>query len=122
VRELGGATIEGAEKAVVLRDPQHRGRGVQRPGRAVEDDQHAVAGRLHLATAGPLELSPDCFEVLRQELPPRAVAEASDELRRAHQIREEECGEDALRMPVGKPAKGKSMPRRPERMTPTWRA
>ena len=61
-----------------------------RPGRAVEGGEEAVAHRLHLAAAVQGELAPDRGVVALEQLPPAAVAELGRLLGRADDVGEED--------------------------------
>src|SRR6516164_619442 len=83
--------IEG-NPAQALADSQRAPNG---PGRAVESDEEAVAGGIHLAAAEPADLPADYCVVLGQQLAPAVVAELSRPPGRADDVGEKHCGQAA---------------------------
>ena len=69
-----------------------------RPGRAVERGEEAVADDLDLVPAEALELAPDDPVVVRQQALPAAVAELGRQLRRADDVGEQDGREHAARL------------------------
>src|SRR5206468_3485570 len=75
-----------------------RTRARNRPGRAVEGGEEAIAGRVHLIAAKAAELDANSLVVVLQQLAPRAVAELGRPGRRADDVGEKHGGEHAVRL------------------------
>ena len=76
---------------------QGRG-GEDRPRRAVEGREEPVTRRVELPSLEPRELSTNDRVMLLQELAPSRVSEARRQLRRTHDVGEQDRGKHALRL------------------------
>src|SRR6266550_4318210 len=73
-----------------------RARGPNGTGRPVEAGEEAVAGRVHLPPVVQLEHASNAGVVLVEHLMPATVAELASAFRRAHDVGEQDSGEDAV--------------------------
>ena len=97
----------GSDVEIVRRGaPANRRRAVDCPRGAVERRDDAVPGRRHLTSLKALELCADAYEVLGEELAPACVAELACDLRRVHEIREEQGAQHAAVHAGGKAGPG----------------
>src|SRR5688572_22151486 len=69
---------------------------LHRTRRAVERAQEAVARRIDLLAAEALDLAPHDIVVAQQAIPPRLVADLREQVRGAHDVREEDRREDPV--------------------------
>ena len=80
--------------------PQWLFRAPDRPGRAVEGREDAVAHRLHLASDEARELAADHGVVGVEQVSPAAVAELTDEVGRADDVAEQDRRQNAVDIDV----------------------
>jgi hypothetical protein len=81
--DLADVHAEAQLEAVLARNSPDRGRALDRAARAVERDEHPVAGGLHLPPAEAFSLRSHPFEVRREHVPPDRVADTRCRLCRA---------------------------------------
>ena len=72
--------------------------GEDRPGRAVEGREEPVTRGVELPSLEPRELATNDRVMLLQELAPSRVSEARRQLRRTHDVGEQDRGKHALRL------------------------
>jgi hypothetical protein len=73
----------------------YRDRSPNGTGRAVEDRDDAVAGRVHKLSPAGADLSAAVGKVLSQKLAPPPISEPRDGAGRIDDVRQEDCGEEA---------------------------